>query len=150
MLVLNWVPGRYTSWFIIFGIWFCTALVVGIPNIFHRHHTYYGNTGFCTGLPFFSRNLIDNFIGCYINSKYTVERLVTDYVWLWLTGLVMVVLYSIMAVMIYHLGRGNINKAEHTTVARKLILYIPHFSSFCHFVNFVAQLPYHLHPLYPS
>ena len=83
------------------------------------------------GLPFFSRSPIDNFTGCYINSKYTVERLMTDYVWVWLTGLVMVVLYSIMAVMMYRLGRGDVNEEDHVAVARKLILYIPHiWSSF--------------------
>jgi len=55
----------------------------------------------------------------------------TDYVWVWLTGLVMVVLYSIMAVMMYRLGRGDVNEEEHIAVARKLILYIPHiWSSF--------------------
>jgi len=69
------------------------------------------------------------FSGCYINSKYTVERLVTDYIWVWLSGIVMAILYSIMAVMVYRLGRGNINQAEHVAVARKLILYIPHLSS---------------------
>jgi len=78
------------------------------------------------GLPFFSRNRIDNFTGCYINSNYTTERLTTDYVWVWLTGLVMVILYSYLAVMLYYHWGNNIYQAEHKAVARKLILYIPH------------------------
>lgn len=52
----------------------------------------------------------------------------TDYLWVWLAGLVMAVLYSAMAVMVYRLGRGA-NQAEHIAVARKLILYIPWLSS---------------------
>jgi len=77
------------------------------------------------GLPFFSRNRIDNFTGCYINSNYTKERLATDYVWVWLTGLVMVILYSYLAAMLYYYWGNNIYQAQHKAVARKLILYIP-------------------------
>lgn len=53
-----------------------------------------------------------------------MERLLTDYIWVWLAGLVMTILYSIMAVVVYRLGRGA-NQAEHIAVARKLMLYIP-------------------------
>lgn len=58
--------------------------------------------------------------GCYIKSNYTAERLVTDYVWVWLTGVVMVVLYSYMAVQVYRLNLGINNRAR--KIARKLML----------------------------
>ena len=65
----------------------------------------------------------------------------TDYVWVWLTGLVMVVLYSIMAVMMYRLGRGDVNEEEHIAVARKLILYVPHISSSFHVLTLLYSYP---------
>lgn len=48
----------------------------------------------------------------------------TDYVWAWLTGLVMIILYPIMAVVVCCWARGSINQTVHAAVGKKLLLYI--------------------------
>jgi len=40
-----------------------------------------------------------NFPGCWIQPKFPVERLVTEYLWVWITAFVMLVLYLIMFVV---------------------------------------------------
>ena len=53
---------------------------------------------------------IDSFAGCWINSQYIVERLLTDYVWL--TGLA-IILHPIMAIRICSLAH-RLNVVAHT------------------------------------
>ena len=40
-----------------------------------------------------------NFPGCWILPEFTAERLVTEYLWIWITAFVMLVLYLIMFVV---------------------------------------------------
>lgn len=130
VLVLFREPGKFTSTWIIVAIWSCTGLVVAVPNLVEGHNpdAYYGNTGFCM-LFFLRRNPVNNFtnfVGCFITSNYTTERLMTDYVWAWLTGLAMVILYPIMAVVVCCWARGSVNQTTHITVGKKLLLYTPY------------------------
>ena len=63
------------------------------------------------GFLFFSPSPINSFAGCWINSQYIVERLLTDYVWL--TELAIVILYPIMAITICGLAH-RLNVVAHT------------------------------------
>jgi len=107
ILVLFRRPGGYTSKMVIVATWVCVGLVVGIPLIVHKPEIYYGDTDFW----------------CWIDADYIAERLLTDYVWVWLTGLAMVILYPIIAFSISGLARGGINQTSHAAVAKKLLLY---------------------------
>ena len=39
-------------------------------------------------------------LGCWILPQYQAERIVTEYVWVWLAGLFMIILYGIMFAII--------------------------------------------------
>ena len=125
----NPLTSRIIIFFVIFVIWNSVGLVVGFPNAVYRHDTYYGNTGFCMVFFYSQKNRVDNFTcftGCYINSKYSTERIVADYLWVWVTGIVMVILYSYMAFTMYHAGLGP---AIGAIMAKKLLPYVPQISS---------------------
>jgi hypothetical protein len=64
-------------------IWIFAALVIGIPNIIHMNERYYGNTGYW----------------CWIVNEFKTEQIVTEYLWVWMAGLVMAILYPIMYVV---------------------------------------------------
>ncbi|KAF6763307.1 hypothetical protein DFP72DRAFT_986958 [Ephemerocybe angulata] len=80
VLVLQWKVPRHASKLAVVFIWVFIALVVGIPNAVHRKEVYYGPTGYW----------------CWIDKKHTAARIVTEYVWVWASGLIMAILYGIM------------------------------------------------------
>lgn len=69
------------------------------------------------------------------------ERLLTDYVWVWLTGLAMVILYPVIALTIWGLARGSINQTTYAVVARKLLLCVPYISSISHTLTLLHSYP---------
>jgi len=71
VLVLFREPGKFTSKWVIVAIWFCTGLVVAIPNIVQRDNpdAYYGDTGFCNALPFFVRNPVNKLLRVFYHFK---------------------------------------------------------------------------------
>ena len=50
-------------------------------------------------------------LGCWILPQYQAERIVTEYLWVWLSGLVMLILYGIMFAIIR--GWLDINHGIH-------------------------------------
>jgi len=122
ILVLYRKPGEHTSKIVLAAIWICTGLVVGIPLIIHKPDILYGDTDYW----------------CWIDADYTAERVLTDYIWVWLTGLAMAVLYPIIALTICGLARKVNNQATYVTVAKKLLLY-PLIYNFCILPNSIAR-----------
>ena len=41
------------------------------------------------------------FLGCWILPQFQAERIVTEYLWVWLAGLSMIILYGIMFAIIH-------------------------------------------------
>ncbi|PPQ78887.1 hypothetical protein CVT24_012274 [Panaeolus cyanescens] len=80
VLVLRCQVPRRMSRYAIGITWLFTVIILVIPNRVHRSDDYYGPTGFW----------------CWITSKYSTERIVTEYLWVWLSAFVMVVLYGAM------------------------------------------------------
>ncbi|KDR67559.1 hypothetical protein GALMADRAFT_79777 [Galerina marginata CBS 339.88] len=83
VLVLRWKAPPYLSKITVVGVWVFTALVIGIANAIHRNESYYGNTGYW----------------CWILEKYETELIVTEYLWVWVSGFSMIILYGIMFVV---------------------------------------------------
>ncbi|KAF8894349.1 hypothetical protein CPB84DRAFT_1682661 [Gymnopilus junonius] len=79
VLILRWRMPRHFSKFLVLGIWVFDAMVIGIPNIVHRNKRYYGDTGYW----------------CWILDDYRAEQIVTEYLWSWTAGFVMLILYGI-------------------------------------------------------
>ena len=48
-----------------------------------------------------NRRLIQVLLGCWILPQFQFERIVTEYIWLWLAGLFMIILYGIMFAIIH-------------------------------------------------
>jgi hypothetical protein len=86
ILVLRWKGPPNFQKYIIAGIWVFVAVVIGIPNIVHRNEAYYGITyrGYW----------------CWILPQYKLEQIATQYFWVWLAALFMIVLYGIMFAII--------------------------------------------------
>ncbi|KAF8800227.1 hypothetical protein BYT27DRAFT_7263126 [Phlegmacium glaucopus] len=84
ILVLRWRGPPKLPTYAIISIWAFVALVIGSANATHRDEVYYGPTGYW----------------CWILPKYKAEQIVTEYLWVWLSGLSMIILYGIMFAVI--------------------------------------------------
>jgi hypothetical protein len=70
--------------YIVVGIWTLVALIIGSGNAAHRNEVYYGPTQFW----------------CWITDKFKAEQIVTEYLWVWISGCSMIILYGIMFAVI--------------------------------------------------
>ncbi|KAJ2935161.1 hypothetical protein H1R20_g1907, partial [Candolleomyces eurysporus] len=76
-------------------IWVFIGLVVGIPNAVRRNEpTYYGNTGYW----------------CWIKTGLATQ-LLSEYVWVWASAVIMAILYGTMSRLIWRL-RGSVGGGE--------------------------------------
>ncbi|CAA7260692.1 unnamed protein product [Cyclocybe aegerita] len=143
ILVLRWRAPRHISKFVVVGVWVFTALVIGIPNAVHRNERYYGPTGYW----------------CWIVTEYKVEQIVTEYLWVWVAGLSMAILYTLMFVVMrgwFIIDNGihwhkNYNPVHHGAAApeteedkeskaiAKMMLFYPAVYIFSFFPNSLAR-----------
>lgn len=84
ILVLRWKGPRNFPKYVIIGIWSFVAFDIGLANIIHRNEPYYGGTGYW----------------CWILPRWELEGIVTEYLWVWLAGFSMIILYGIMFAII--------------------------------------------------
>jgi len=120
-------------------------LVIGIPNAIHRHEAYYGNTGYW----------------CWIKAPFKAEQIVTEYLWVWVAGLLMIILYTMMFLVMkgwfiidhdnsihWHKNykTNGIDDAEpeteedkQTKAIAKLMLFYPAVYIFCFLPNTIAR-----------
>jgi len=85
VLVLRWRGPPNFPKYVIIGIWAFTAFDIVIANVVHRHEVYYGVTGYW----------------CWILPQFQAERIVTEYLWVWLAAFFMTILYGIMFAIIH-------------------------------------------------
>lgn len=85
VLVLHWKEPPQLPKYVIVGIWTLTALILGSANAVHRNEVYYGPTQFW----------------CWITDEFKAEQIVTEYLWVWISGFSMIILYSIMFAVIH-------------------------------------------------
>ncbi|KAF9526924.1 hypothetical protein CPB83DRAFT_908130 [Crepidotus variabilis] len=126
VLVLRWMPPRHASKLAVLLIWVCTGLIIGIPNAVHRNEYYYGPNGYW----------------CWIRPNWTAELIVTEYLWVWLAAVAMLLIYTVMYCVMrgwFDIGRsadlpmtsGNaptvedIEEARQTKAIAKMMLYFP-------------------------
>ncbi|KAF8889635.1 hypothetical protein BD779DRAFT_323283 [Infundibulicybe gibba] len=83
VLVLRLRAPAFTSKVVIGLIWTFVALIIGISSAVHKGG-FYGNTDYW----------------CWIREEFTTERIVLEYLWLWLAAGIMLVLYGIIAAVI--------------------------------------------------
>ncbi|KAF9479020.1 hypothetical protein BDN70DRAFT_895235 [Pholiota conissans] len=83
VLVLRWNAPRYVTRIMVIGVWVFAAIVIGTPNIVHAHKRYYGDTGYW----------------CWILVEFKAEEIVTEYLWVWVAGIMNAILYTIMFVV---------------------------------------------------
>ncbi|EDR07123.1 uncharacterized protein LACBIDRAFT_298950 [Laccaria bicolor S238N-H82] len=106
-LILRWNIRRTASKLTILGIWAFTGLVIGIPYAATRTQRYYGPTGYW----------------CWILSTHKTAQLMSQYLYMWSTAILMVILYGIMFLIMHN---GMIDEEvdkESKKVARRLLFY---------------------------
>ncbi|KAF9010025.1 hypothetical protein BDQ17DRAFT_1234944, partial [Cyathus striatus] len=77
MLVLQVNAPTFVNKIVIALIWLFITLVIGINS---RNRKYYGNTDYW----------------CWIGPEYKIERIVFEYLWMWIAGGIMLILYGII------------------------------------------------------
>ncbi|KAK0470527.1 hypothetical protein IW261DRAFT_1005489 [Armillaria novae-zelandiae] len=82
VLVMRWREPPWLSIVIVSLIWIFIALDVGISYVTHPGN-YYGNTGYW----------------CWIRDEYGVERIVLEYLWIWIALAVMFIIYGLIALV---------------------------------------------------
>ncbi|KAJ3552032.1 hypothetical protein NM688_g4374 [Phlebia brevispora] len=89
-LVFRWIPPQSSRipFIVLAGIWIFLVLLVSLSLGTHKHDDYYGNTEFW----------------CWITSAYPVQRIVLEYMWLWITCFLNFILYIPMALVIIYDG----------------------------------------------
>lgn len=103
-MVLHWKEPPRLPKYLIIGIWTLTALILGSANAVHRHEVYYGPTQFCVFMLLLiltSAFLTFVLLGCWITDEFKAEQIVTEYLWVWLSGFSMFILYGIMFAVIH-------------------------------------------------
>ncbi|EKM56586.1 uncharacterized protein PHACADRAFT_253801 [Phanerochaete carnosa HHB-10118-sp] len=87
-LVFRWRPDPASKLplLVVSAIWIAIALIIGISFATHRHKVYYGDTQYW----------------CWITSEYPVQRIVLEYLWMWITAFVNIALYIPMALAILY------------------------------------------------
>ena len=88
---------------VVSAIWVALALIVGISFATHKHKTYYGDTQYCTythGIISSTFELNGCISGCWITSDYPVQRIVLEYLWMWITAFLNFILYIPIALVI--------------------------------------------------
>ncbi|KIP12487.1 hypothetical protein PHLGIDRAFT_124026 [Phlebiopsis gigantea 11061_1 CR5-6] len=85
-LVFRWrpKPSSKLPLLVVAGIWITIALIIGISFATHRHKIYYGDTQYW----------------CWITSDYPVQRIVLEYLWMWITALLNFALYIPISLVI--------------------------------------------------
>ncbi|TDL21358.1 hypothetical protein BD410DRAFT_789791 [Rickenella mellea] len=86
VLVFRWKPDPTprTAIFVLLSIWLFIGLSVGINSALNGRRGYWGDTGFW----------------CWITTRYQTQRIVLEYLWLWLTSLLSIVAYVPIALVI--------------------------------------------------
>ncbi|KAI0814885.1 hypothetical protein BC629DRAFT_1588573 [Irpex lacteus] len=86
-LVFRWRPSANNRMpiFVITGIWLFLILLVGISLGTHKGKDYYGDTQFW----------------CWITEQYPVQRVVLEYMWMWITAFLNFVLYTLIAFVLF-------------------------------------------------
>ncbi|TFK38107.1 hypothetical protein BDQ12DRAFT_683986 [Crucibulum laeve] len=82
VLVFRWQAPPIVSKIVIGAIWLFIILVITIGAATHKNN-YYGDTDYW----------------CWIREEFKVERIVFEYLWMWLSAFIMLVLYGIIALV---------------------------------------------------
>lgn len=85
-IVLKWVPDRprLVAAVVLASIWTIIALIIGFSALTHLHEQYWGDTTYW----------------CWIRSTYPVQQIVLDYVFMWATAFMNIILYIPLALVI--------------------------------------------------
>jgi len=86
VLVLRWHAPTSASKYIIAAVFLFIALLQSISAATRTHSAkgpYYGNTGFW----------------CWIGNNYRTEKIVFEYMWMWLAAFIMLIIYGITALV---------------------------------------------------
>jgi len=78
VLVLRWTAPKFFSKLVVLMIWIFIALVIAIP--YSNNKLLYGDAGYW----------------CWVQPAFLKERLVTQYLWLWVSLALVIILYAIM------------------------------------------------------
>ncbi|RDB30849.1 hypothetical protein Hypma_005911 [Hypsizygus marmoreus] len=86
VLVVRWHAPPSSSKYIIGTVFLFIILMIGISVATRTHSekgAYYGNTGFW----------------CWIGDQYKTEKIVFEYLWMWLAAFIMLIIYGIIALV---------------------------------------------------
>ena len=103
-LVFRWrpSPNNRLPLFVLTTIWVFLILIITINIGTHKGKDYYGDTQFCRSISCISPtvSLISNG-GCWITEQYPVQRIVLEYMWMWITAFLNFLLYTLIAFSIF-------------------------------------------------
>jgi hypothetical protein len=99
--VLRWKVHPHASKVGVVLIYIFIGIVVGIPNAVHRNDVYYGDTQYCEfsldPLSTLSLALLTLMpTGCWIKPQYKAAQILSEYLWVWSSAIIMSILYGIM------------------------------------------------------
>lgn len=103
-LIFRWRP-RSTSrlQFIVMALtWVYVILIVSISLGTHKGKDYYGNTQYCKAKHSLVVKSLTPLIGCWITEDYPVQRIVLEYMWMWITAFLNFLLYIPMALVVVY------------------------------------------------
>ncbi|KIM75363.1 hypothetical protein PILCRDRAFT_827270 [Piloderma croceum F 1598] len=84
VLVFQWKSPPITALLVIGFIWIFIALIIGITFATHKGQVYYGVTQYW----------------CWITARYPSQRIALEYLWLWITAFVDLVVYASLALIL--------------------------------------------------
>jgi hypothetical protein len=101
VLVFRSSPDTKVAVFIVAAVWTTIGIFVGIGFVTNKSKLYYGNTGYW----------------CWITDSYTVQRIVFEYLWLWLAAVVNMIVYGFLALVVVRIvvveeGRIRISRSS--------------------------------------
>lgn len=120
VLVLHWRVTRFTLRIVVAGIWLITVLIVVICG--RGRAGYYGDTGYW----------------CWITEEHCTERVVGEYLWMWISFFIMIGLYVFMSFLMLRgtIGAQKVSEIEVEEVkeSRRMaysMLFYPAVYLFC-------------------
>jgi len=84
LLVFRWRSPPITALLVIGFIWLFIALIIGITFATHKGQMYYGDTQYW----------------CWITAHYSSERIVLEYLWLYISAFASLIIYAFLALVV--------------------------------------------------
>ncbi|KII93804.1 hypothetical protein PLICRDRAFT_405927 [Plicaturopsis crispa FD-325 SS-3] len=84
ILVFRYEPRPSTAIIVLSAVWITIGLIIGVSFATHKGQTYYGDTQYW----------------CWITTRYHVQQIVLEYLWMWLAAFFNIIIYIFLALVV--------------------------------------------------